>query len=205
MPQTATARPSVRASVLDRTTQRGFCPVGVVNLPVQESRLDHVGPVLYSDGVCLHLVFFFQAEDGIRYLTVTGVQTCALPIWIGAEGVLEESGRVDSKDRVMRDQRVFPGLGDNRLDELARSGGAEVELPTVDELEVHLTLAEPLRNPLRSGDRVPHLLDRMPEPALEAKDVPPVDLFDRAVGRRGLPGRARRHAYSSSFGWSVRS
>src|SRR2546430_4334972 len=36
-------------------------------------------------GVCLdelycHLFFFFQAEDGIRDLTVTGVQTCALPI-----------------------------------------------------------------------------------------------------------------------------
>src|SRR2546430_17739408 len=37
------------------------------------------------------LLFFFQAEDGIRDLTVTGVQTCALPIsmqtgsvkWIG--------------------------------------------------------------------------------------------------------------------------
>src|SRR2546430_4831397 len=27
------------------------------------------------------VVFFFQAEDGIRDLTVTGVQTCALPIW----------------------------------------------------------------------------------------------------------------------------
>src|SRR5438270_4179398 len=26
------------------------------------------------------LNFFFQAEDGIRDLTVTGVQTCALPI-----------------------------------------------------------------------------------------------------------------------------
>src|SRR6266496_2441808 len=25
--------------------------------------------------------FFFQAEDGIRDLYVTGVQTCALPIW----------------------------------------------------------------------------------------------------------------------------
>src|SRR2546430_4273046 len=24
--------------------------------------------------------FFFQAEDGVRLLTVTGVQTCALPI-----------------------------------------------------------------------------------------------------------------------------
>ena len=25
--------------------------------------------------------FFFQAEDGIRGVAVTGVQTCALPIW----------------------------------------------------------------------------------------------------------------------------
>src|SRR2546427_6382708 len=29
--------------------------------------------------------FFFQAEDGIRYLTVTGVQTCALPISVAAD------------------------------------------------------------------------------------------------------------------------
>src|SRR5260370_15756540 len=29
-------------------------------------------------------VFFFQAEDGIRYSSVTGVQTCALPIYDGA-------------------------------------------------------------------------------------------------------------------------
>src|SRR5690349_22371630 len=29
------------------------------------------------------LRFFFQAEDGIRYLYVTGVQTCALPIFVG--------------------------------------------------------------------------------------------------------------------------
>src|SRR5256885_10837758 len=26
-------------------------------------------------------IFFFQAEDGIRDYKVTGVQTCALPIW----------------------------------------------------------------------------------------------------------------------------
>ena len=26
--------------------------------------------------------FFFQAEDGIRDKLVTGVQTCALPIWL---------------------------------------------------------------------------------------------------------------------------
>src|SRR2546430_8309687 len=29
----------------------------------------------------LSFFFFFQAEDGIRDLTVTGVQTCALPIF----------------------------------------------------------------------------------------------------------------------------
>src|SRR5688572_30884063 len=39
----------------------------------------------YSDscferGVFFFFFFFFQAEDGIRDLTVTGVQTCALPI-----------------------------------------------------------------------------------------------------------------------------
>src|SRR2546430_10091540 len=32
--------------------------------------------------VCgVHVIFFFQAEAGIRDLTVTGVQTCALPIF----------------------------------------------------------------------------------------------------------------------------
>src|SRR5882762_5520071 len=29
------------------------------------------------------IVFFFQAEDGIRDSSVTGVQTCALPIYVG--------------------------------------------------------------------------------------------------------------------------
>src|SRR6266498_2108939 len=34
-------------------------------------------------------VFFFQAEDGIRDADVTGVQTCALPIWPGLRAVGE--------------------------------------------------------------------------------------------------------------------
>src|SRR2546430_5148443 len=37
--------------------------------------------------------FFFQAEDGIRDLTVTGVQTCALPI---------SSDRRQSRTRALR-------------------------------------------------------------------------------------------------------
>src|SRR3712207_6879687 len=31
--------------------------------------------------MCTFLFFFFQAEDGIRDIGVTGVQTCALPIF----------------------------------------------------------------------------------------------------------------------------
>src|SRR5207237_6315899 len=32
--------------------------------------------------LCVSVCFFFQAEDGIRDSSVTGVQTCALPICI---------------------------------------------------------------------------------------------------------------------------
>src|SRR3712207_7387321 len=31
--------------------------------------------------ICVYFFFFFQAEDGIRDIGVTGVQTCALPIF----------------------------------------------------------------------------------------------------------------------------
>src|SRR5260370_2107824 len=37
----------------------------------------------------LSVVFFFQAEDGIRDSSVTGVQTCALPISLRA--IIEEA------------------------------------------------------------------------------------------------------------------
>src|SRR2546430_1752282 len=36
--------------------------------------------------------YFFKGEDGIRDLTVTGVQTCALPIWRHLREGLEEVG-----------------------------------------------------------------------------------------------------------------
>src|SRR5882762_66362 len=38
-----------------------------------------------SSGSSTISIFFFQAEDGIRDSSVTGVQTCALPILILAE------------------------------------------------------------------------------------------------------------------------
>src|SRR5207245_5203444 len=37
--------------------------------------------------------FFFQAEDGIRDATVTGVQTCALPIFLVTRQVFAGAGK----------------------------------------------------------------------------------------------------------------
>src|SRR2546429_9562213 len=55
-------------------------------------RLDGRTDELDAESVCQEqhhyascLFFFFQAEDGIRDVAVTGVQTCALPISIGTE------------------------------------------------------------------------------------------------------------------------
>src|SRR5207245_4728122 len=42
-------------------------------------------------------VFFFQAEDGIRDATVTGVQTCALPIYREPNSVLAQRVRIQAQ------------------------------------------------------------------------------------------------------------
>ena len=45
----------------------------------QKSIALHIDLVVLDGGICA--LFFFQAEDGIRDADVTGVQTCALPIF----------------------------------------------------------------------------------------------------------------------------
>src|SRR5690349_15048083 len=60
--------------------------------PVRAPLYDQIRTNSISLASCLpaffHYVyfFFFQAEDGIRDLYVTGVQTCALPIFFTREG-----------------------------------------------------------------------------------------------------------------------
>src|SRR5205807_3805399 len=39
----------------------------------------------------LFFFFFFQAEDGIRDYKVTGVQTCALPIFFGSGSIMQSA------------------------------------------------------------------------------------------------------------------
>src|SRR2546429_4555029 len=51
--------------------------------------------VYFSDDE-FDIFFFFQAEDGIRDVAVTGVQTCALPIYVGKR--LVKSPKVHVRD-----------------------------------------------------------------------------------------------------------
>src|SRR2546427_1927017 len=65
----------------------------------------------------LLFVFFFQAEDGIRDLTVTGVQTCALPICPVLKGGLELNlpfGSFFNRYLLNRIELVFPYLDNVR-------------------------------------------------------------------------------------------
>src|SRR2546429_5724587 len=62
----------------------------------------------------LHLIFFFfQAEDGIRDVAVTGVQTCALPI-CSRPLLLEIQALVAPTDLAMP-RRVATGVDPKRL------------------------------------------------------------------------------------------
>src|SRR5688500_19881601 len=72
--------------------------------------------------------FFFQAEDGIRYYKVTGVQTCALPISGGGrgreEGIRDE--RLRRRDDGARVLRADLADGHARLRGRVRRSGGDV-------------------------------------------------------------------------------
>src|SRR5256885_7334217 len=59
--------------------------------------------------------FFFQAEDGIRDYKVTGVQTCALPIW--QVTIAGETHRVPEPFLVMATQNPIETEGTYALPE----------------------------------------------------------------------------------------
>src|SRR2546430_13231272 len=76
------------------------------------------------------LFFFFQAEDGIRDLTVTGVQTCALPISILRRVLVTAGGTQESIDPVRYITNHSSGKMGYALAEAARDRGASVVLVT---------------------------------------------------------------------------
>src|SRR2546427_3808848 len=72
----------------------------------------------------LFLFFFFQAEDGIRDLTVTGVQTCALPI---SRRAGQDAGAIGVG--VLARRRALLGTEHRRPDEAADGAVARADQP----------------------------------------------------------------------------
>src|SRR5690606_39971725 len=67
--------------------------------------------------------FFFQAEDGIRDVHVTGVQTCALPIWLQP---LSEFGDDPHLLSTVRFYRYFFGEQLRKLLQMAMGDAVDV-------------------------------------------------------------------------------
>src|SRR5438874_8669578 len=97
---------------------------------------------MYLDSSC-SCIFFFQAEDGIRDLYVTGVQTCALPIFLAQAGPLV--GDLDDRAPVLpRDAhgrtgaggRVGPDVGEQIVDDLAQPAGVALHDQRLRSLEL---------------------------------------------------------------------
>src|SRR5207237_6766525 len=76
-------------------------------------------------------IFFFQAEDGIRDSSVTGVQTCALPISIGTQACW---------DPRVTQQACVPIVSHEKVVGVISIEGIETKL-TLDDLDLLTTLA----------------------------------------------------------------
>src|SRR5919108_1712698 len=106
------------------------------------------------------LEFFFQAEDGIRDDLVTGVQTCALPIWaaffeqVGIFHLRVGHHRADDDVISVFDDRVKPGNAAN-IDDVARLGEAHLH-----QREQALAAAENLDIVSVCGKKIHSLVDR---------------------------------------------
>src|SRR2546422_5674067 len=98
------------------------------------------------------IFFFFQAEDGIRDVAVTGVQTCALPIWCVESAIMEVvvsaagSAVVKTKEEPTLEWLALwltPGLGPTRARRVVEHLGsaAAVFRASLTELEATGILA----------------------------------------------------------------
>src|SRR3712207_1232434 len=115
------------------------------------------------DEIDIGYFFFFQAEDGIRDIGVTGVQTCALPIF--AAGAVNGWGGAGAFPHArISSVRVFPRHGGASWQDYIRAitrclkldaatkvivisiGGQNIDPGEADELEAHVEQARNLYN-----------------------------------------------------------
>src|SRR2546421_2228987 len=91
--------------------------------------------------------FFFQAEDGIRDLIVTGVQTCALPIF-------DSERRLSGGRPASRGRRIVRGVYAQRGDP-RRSEEHTSELQSRSDLVCRLLLEKKKKHPTSTAPQPP--------------------------------------------------
>src|SRR2546426_11131717 len=116
--------------------------------------------------VTVFFFFFFQAEDGIRDYKVTGVQTCALPIWMVAVRVDADPGR--------------------HVLHLAAQPAVVVAGPRVAFVEHQQRVAPGVARPRPEHRLLPHRQDDLADAAAQGwHDTQERELPRRADGERG--------------------
>src|SRR2546421_12548638 len=127
-------------------------------------------------GILDTVLFFFQAEDGIRDLIVTGVQTCALPI----------SRLARQHVRFVHDVDLVTALAGGGVHGTLTQVAGVVHAPVrggieLDDVEVHRASPDP-----GAGIALPARLTRRPRTAALAIERPRED-----TRRRGLADATR--------------
>src|SRR5256885_9668784 len=88
-----------------------------------------------------HLLFFFQAEDGIRDYKVTGVQTCALPICSAIQGNFTKytavAGTAELRDAIAQRHNVDFDSDYRREEVIASVGGKHALFNAIQVLVDH--------------------------------------------------------------------
>ena len=104
------------------------------------------------------MCFFFQAEDGIRVRLVTGVRTCALPIWLAAIPAAVSIIAISRPPNSVSRAFVSPGKTSLRSTTGLEEGGSDI------------LLAQRSASPLLESNRAksPRIADA--EPSLSCTD-----------------------------------
>src|SRR5690348_15344241 len=102
--------------------------------------------------------FFFQAEDGIRDGRVTGVQTCALPIWRQLVRPTGIAAGIGDHARAVRGHRVT-AVAAGPAEELFRHAARRNAVDRAD-ARVAVVVDRSLDGRLRDHDLLAHGTDR---------------------------------------------
>src|SRR5690554_7898694 len=118
--------------------------------------------------------FFFQAEDGIRDADVTGVQTCALPIY----DCWESGGSFSDQASLVQQSMQTPQFKESpSIDELLGLSDTSDALSPIEKIEA---------NPVVAGSIAASSVAVQPQADVKSQSADSVDLIEVLMKELGL-------------------